>query len=86
MPPYYKCRMCDKKMDTGGVTNTDIFFVKDKKGWYGREWECKACYMGRVVGPMTDRDSFRDNTNKAIIDNDSEEIIMGGYDPSEEER
>jgi hypothetical protein len=79
--------MCDKKMDTGKSPNTDIFIVKDKKGWYGREWECRACYMSRPVTALTDRDGFRDKTiKKATVDKEVPEDVMGrGYDPSVEE-
>lgn len=77
MPPFYICRMCDKKMPTGKDPNTEIFLVKDKKGWYGKEWECRACYMARPVGPMTDRDGFRDkNSKKEVINID---IYKDGY-------
>ena len=67
MPPYYTCRMCDKNMATNVEPNTDLFFVKNKKGWFGHEWECAKCYRSRPVGPMTDRDGFREKGVTEVV-------------------
>lgn len=72
MPPYYTCRMCDKKMATNVDPNTDIFFVKNKKGWFGHEWECVKCYRSRPIGTMTDRDGFREKgVKEEVLEDDT---------------
>lgn len=59
MPPFYPCRMCDKKMPTDRDPNVDIYFVRDSKGWFGREFECRNCYTSRKLKPLESRDSYR---------------------------
>lgn len=79
MPPYYKCRMCDKVMDTKKPVNNEIFAVRDKRGWYGNEWECRGCYTGRIVNTTIERDGFRDKS-KVTSGGGKSDIVVGGYD------
>ncbi len=83
MPPQYKCRYCLSKIIVDPKENKTLFYVKDKKGNYGNEWECKKCYTGRVCGPMTNRDSYR--VPKPEVSGDPAIVNFGGYNPSVEE-
>lgn len=81
-----KCRMCDKPLAPDPLINKDVFYVRDRKGWYAKEWECRDCYTNRVVGPMTNRDSYRDKTGKkkafATGEEDEESNKPSGYQGS----
>ena len=59
MPPKYKCRYCSKEIIVDPKENRTLFFVKDKKGAWGNEFECRTCYTDRVVGPMSTREAYR---------------------------
>lgn len=84
MPTEYKCRYCLKEILVDPKENRTLFFVKDKKGRWGNEWECGKCYTGRVCGPTTSRDSYRAPGVAEVADPDIE-VISRGYDPSVEE-